>query len=132
MTGALNAMVAAGQIETAYGVTIGNIGGLFGYNDGSGFGAISPATFRGISITSVVSDSGDWDLALQLNSNSVGQNYLKGVRVQTTSGTIRTYLASAASFSVVGSFSNWSWGAGGASMAWTSTSPSPRSLVIFY
>jgi len=132
MTGVLNAVVAAGKIETTYSVTIGNIGGVFGYNDGSGIGAISPANFRGIGITSVISDSGDWDLSLQLNSNSVGQSFLKGVRVQTTSGTIRTYLASAASFSVVGPASNWNWGAGGSSMAWTSTSPSPRSLVIFY
>jgi hypothetical protein len=113
MTGVLNAMV--GQGGSVYSVTVGTNGLFYGFNSADAFGAISPSTT---------------DLGITIEGSHT-QNYFSGVTVQTTSGSIRYFPSSSATFSTFGSspvLSGWTWDTN--TPAWTATTPSPRFMII--
>lgn len=128
MTGVAGALVA-GRTSKLYSVTIGTGGASnFGYSSG-GFGAISDTSIAGRSIITLATDeTGATDFTLTINGAAVSQGYIHKVEVQDTSGSVRTYFTSAATF---GPGNTWTWGTG-SNRVWTSTTPSPRSATISY
>jgi hypothetical protein len=131
MTGVLNAMVGLGSAATIS-VTIGNSASQYGFNSVLAIGAASPSTFKGNSLRAIVSDTA-YDLTLEILGASIPQAIFRSLVVESTAGTIRTFDASAATFSQLSApdRSTWTWGTG-SSKVWTSTSPSPRSVLIKY
>lgn len=127
MTGVLSAMVGQGGV--VYSVTVGTNGVFYGFNLADEWGAITPSTYRGSIIQlTAVSSQDDFNLTIE---GSHTQNYISGVTVQTTSGSLRFFPSSSATFSTFGSspvLSGWTWDTN--TPAWTATTPSPRFIII--
>jgi hypothetical protein len=135
MTGVLNAVVASGG-KFLYSVTIANIGGVaneYGYNDSAvPSGAISPSTFRGVTVRVAKSRSGNDNFTLTLNGPALAQSFFQYVAVQRTNNAWALYRSADAAFTPGALANIWVWGSGGADPAWTSTSPSPRAIIIAF
>lgn len=105
-------------------VTIGTDGaGVFGFTTAT-YGAITPASFRGNTISNARSGASNFGF---LFASNAAANFFRRVVVQDTSGGFRVYQWTDAS--VAGGTVAWG---NGTDKAWTSTSPSPRSLYIYY
>lgn len=131
MTGVLGAIVASQNSQPII-VTIGNSAAQYGFNSVAVIGAVSPGTFKGNTIRVIASDT-SYDFAIEILGTSLPQTLFRSVTVESTAGTIRTFLASAATFSATSGpdKSTWLWGTG-SSKVWTATSPSPRTVLIHY
>jgi succinylarginine dihydrolase len=132
MTGVLNAVVGQASAASIV-VTIGVAAGTqYGFNSVAAIGSVSPATFKGNTFQVIASDT-SYDFSISILGASLPQTLFRSVTVQSTAGTIRTYLASAATFSATSApdKSQWLWGTG-SSKVWTATSPSPRTVLIHY
>src|SRR5687767_10903308 len=131
MSGVLNALVAGGG-KFSYSVTIANhtAGTTYGYNDSVPAGAITPSSFRGVTIRAAGSRSGNDNFTLVLNGPELAQSFFQSVLVQRTSGASVIYRSADAVFTPGALANIWVFGSGGADPAWTSTSPSPRSIII--
>lgn len=131
MSGAVQA--AAGITAAAsysYRITPGNnlsVAGLWGYSfAGANPGSLSPiTTLKGKVIELLRSDASADDLIIQLASPGVAQNFWRSVMVQTSAGSWRQYLSSAATFS--GGL-QWTFGTG-SDPVWTNATPGG---VIFF
>lgn len=132
MSGVLN-VLAAGGGKFVYSVTVGSFAGpSYGFNNSAGAGAISPATFRGLTVLDVDSRSGNNDFNLTL-STVVAQTYFQYVMVQRTDGAWTIYHQADAFFTGGPINTLWTWGFGvGGDPAWTATSPSPRAVIIAF
>lgn len=133
MTGVLNAVIGANN-AIRISVTIGNQSTQYGFNTNGSIGSISPGTFKGNTIDVLASDT-SYDIGVVLLGSGIPQAYFTSITVESTAGTIGRFLSTAATFSqttgIHGPQSQWLWGIG-SSKVWTSTSPSPRSVLIQY
>lgn len=131
MTGMLNAVVGANN-AISVSVTVGNSATQYGFNSVAVIGAASPGTFKGNTFRVIASDS-SYDFAIEILGTGLAQSLFRRVIVESTAGTIRAFDSSAATFSATSGpdKSTWTWGTG-SSKVWTSTSPSPRSVLIQY
>jgi hypothetical protein len=131
MTGVLNAVVS-NQNAQPFIVTIGNAATQYGFNSVAAIGAVSPGTFKGNTFRVIASDA-SYDFAIEILGTSLPQTLFRSVTIESTAGTIRTFLASAATFSATSGpdKSTWLWGSG-SSKVWTATSPSPRTVLLHY
>lgn len=130
MTGVLNAVVGQGGGQR-YSVTIGNFSTTrYGYTDVGPSGAISPSTFRGVTIKSVASNASPGQLFIVSLQGSRAQSFFAGIEVQRTDGTMQTFTTASATFSDLGTETTWSW-ANSPAYVWSSTSPSPRIIRLF-
>lgn len=130
MTGAVQA--AAGAAAASFGntitksVTMGTDGSAqFGFSNGS-YGSISDSSLRGTTITAMRS-SGVSSFGVVVADTGATAALFNRVLVEDTSGTVRTYRMADAS--IGGGI--FAWG-NGSDKAWTSTSPSPRSVTFYY
>jgi hypothetical protein len=112
MSGMTGVILVSGASLALMEITVSTPGsGFFGYTTaGSGLGAAGTCTglcsVRGASIERLGS-FGTIEFQVQLNGTNP-QNRFTGVRVEDSTGAIRTYLSSAASYSQ-GSDALWSW-----------------------
>jgi len=132
MTGVLNAMVGGGNKQT-YSVTIASLPGpSFGMNDSVPGGSVTPTSFRGATIKVAASRTGNDNFTFTLNG-ALAQSFIQSVLVQRTDGAWALFKQQDVSFFASGpSVTIWQWGAGGADPAWTSTSPSPRQILVAF
>lgn len=126
MTGVLNAMVGS-PTPVRISVTIGNVTTQYGFNSSAGIGSISPSAYRGNTVLVIASDAG-FDFGI-LITGTLAQSLFSSVVVQATDGSSRSYSSAAATFSA-GANTQWTWGSG-SNKVWTSTSPSPRTALIY-
>jgi hypothetical protein len=91
MTGILNALVGnGGSIQLT--LTVGNSGTSYGFVLGT-YGSVSVASYNSAAIRNIVSETGGgiaYDLQIVL-AGLLSQSFFSSVKVQTTSGTFRTF-----------------------------------------
>lgn len=130
MTGVLNAMVAANRGSVSVTVGIGNTGSFYGFVIAN-IGTVTPSAYGGANIRNIVNDS-SYDIQVAFEG-TLAQNFFSGIVVQTTAGSFRTFLTSAATtFQQVPGSPNvtlWNWDSN--TPVFTSTSPSPRIVQFF-
>jgi hypothetical protein len=128
MTGMLN-VLAAGR-SAHFSLTVATSGGVYGLDQGS-FGSLSPSSLRGTLVDLLYANPGSSDLLIELPA-SLPQSFFSHVTVEDGTGAKRNYLASAATFSVIGGTrSQWRWGIGGASPVWNSGDETEVHTVVF-
>lgn len=112
-----------------FSVTVGNSGTFYGFITTGPVGAVSPASFKGITIDAVATDTTvpAYDFSVSLDGGGVlAQTFFRAALVQRTNGTWVRYETSAASFSA--GTSTWSWGTG-SSPVWSATGT--RALILY-
>jgi hypothetical protein len=131
MSGALAAIIP--HSTQTYAMTVGTGGaGVFGFAQAvyGALNGLSSNTLKGVNIAGIFSSNVATDFTLQLSgAGALPQTFVQRFVIVDTAGTVRTYLASAASF-ISGATNEWKFGTG-SSPAWTSTA-SPRQIQIFF
>lgn len=99
-------------------LTVGTSGGVYGYNAGD-FGSLTPSSAFGSTVNLLYANPGGQDFLLNLNGVHA-QSLFSHITVEDGTGIKRTYLSSAATFSVIGGTeTQWAWG-DGSSPVWSS------------
>lgn len=132
MSGAILAAAGvAAAAGTSYSVTVGTTGGVFGFSNAT-IGAMSPATFKGISIRAAYT-SGVPQFFFSLSSLGLAQSLFNGILIQNTAGAwVRMSTATAVSFENTGlNFAGCSTWVFNLSAGWSATVPSPRTMLLY-
>lgn len=127
MTGVLNAMVAGRSAH--FSLTVGTSGGVYGFDQGD-YGSISPSSLRGANVELIYANPGNSDLLIQITGN-LPQSLFTHVTVEDGTGVKRNYLASTATYAVIGgSQTQWKWGTG-SSPVWNAGDETEVHPVVF-
>jgi hypothetical protein len=122
MSGATIAVVSS---QHGYSVGIGNSGGTYGYSSTLAIGTITPATFKGNTITAVIATSGP---SFRLSIEGSHTNLFSRIVIQRTNGVLQTLMIGDAVRSGT-TTTSWEWTV--ADLLWSATSPTPRSFAIY-